>query len=94
MGETKGVPLRADFNRRPKLEFHGSKITSDAGLLPEVVEHWFRTTLQTKLIRFGAKVVRHGRYVTFQIAEVGIPRRLFAEILRLIDGLLQKPAPT
>ena len=32
----------------------------------------------------GAKVVRHGRYITFQLAEVAIPRRLFAEILRLI----------
>ena len=35
----------------------------------------------------SAKVVRHGRYVTFQLAKVAIPRQLFAEILRLIDGL-------
>ncbi len=45
-------------------------------------------------LKIGAKVVRHGRYVTFQLAEVAIPRRLFAEILRLIDGLRPKPAPT
>ena len=45
-------------------------------------------------LRFGAKVVRHGRYVKFQVAEVAIPRRLFAEILQLIDGLRPKPAPT
>jgi hypothetical protein len=62
--------------------------------LPQEVEHWSLTTLREKLIKIGAKVVRHGRYVTFQFAEVAIPRRLFAEILRLIDGLRPKPAPT
>ncbi len=62
--------------------------------LPDVIEHWSMTTLREKLIKIGAKVVRHGRYVTFQLAEIAIPRRLFAEILRLIDGLRQKPAPT
>ena len=40
-----------------------------------------------KLIEIGAKVVRYGRYVTFQLAEIAIPRRWFAEILRLIAGL-------
>jgi hypothetical protein len=34
-----------------------------------------------KLIRIGAKVVRHSKYVTFQMAEVAIDKRLFAEIL-------------
>ena len=62
--------------------------------LPAEVEHWSLTTLRDKLIKIGAKVVRHGRYVTFQLAEVAIPRRLFAEILRLIDGLRPKAAPT
>ncbi len=62
--------------------------------LPDEVEHWSLTTLREKLVKIGAKVVRHGRYVTFQLAEVAIPRRLFAEILRLIDGLRPKAAPT
>ncbi len=62
--------------------------------LPDEVEHWSMTSLRDKLIKIGAKVVRHGRYVTFQLAEVAISRRLFAEILRLIYGLRPKPAPT
>ncbi len=48
-------------------------------------------TLHEKLVKFGAKVVRHGRYITFQMAEVAIPRTLLVEIQRLIDGL--RPAP-
>ena len=62
--------------------------------LPQEVEHWSLTTLREKLTKIGAKVVRHGRYVTFQLAEMAIPRRLFAEILRLIAGLRPRPAPT
>ncbi len=50
-------------------------------------------TLREKLIKKGAMVVRHGRYITFQLAEVAIPRSLFANILRLIDDLRRRPAP-
>lgn len=48
--------------------------------LPDEIEHWSITTLREKLIKIGAKGVRHRRYVTFQLAELAIPRRLFAEI--------------
>jgi hypothetical protein len=34
-----------------------------------------------KLIKIGAKVVRHSRYITSQLVEVAIDKRLFAEIL-------------
>ena len=61
--------------------------------LPEAVEHWSLTTLREKLIKIGAKIVRHGRYVTFQLAEVAIPRSLFADILCRIDRLRPRPAP-
>jgi len=59
--------------------------------LPGSVKHWSLTTLREKLIKIGAKVVRHARYVTFQMAEVAIPRRLFATILRRIGKLCPTP---
>ena len=61
--------------------------------LPKEVEHWSLTTLREKLVKIGAKVVRHGRYVTFQLAEVAVPKDLFRKILRLIDDLRPRPAP-
>ena len=61
--------------------------------LPEAVKQWSLTSLREKRIKIGAKVVRHGRYVIFQMAEVVVPRELFQEILRLIDGLRPRPAP-
>ncbi len=53
---------------------------------------WSLSTLREKLVKVGAKVVRHGRYVVFQMAEVAIPRELFADILRRIDRLRPKQA--
>ncbi len=47
--------------------------------LPEAVENWSLTTLRENLIKIGAKVVRHGRYATFQLAEDATRRTLFAE---------------
>ena len=44
-------------------------------------------------IRWSAKVVSHGRYVTFQLAEVAVSRQMFAEILSLIARLRAPPAP-
>jgi threonine dehydrogenase-like Zn-dependent dehydrogenase len=41
----------------------------------------------------GAKVVSHGRYVTFQMAEVAVSRQMFNEILSLIARLRALPAP-
>jgi Transposase DDE domain group 1 len=62
--------------------------------MPDTAEPWSLTSLREKLIKIGAKVVSHGRYVTFQMAEVAVPRRLFGEILRRIDGLRPRLAPT
>ena len=62
--------------------------------LPAEVEHWSLTTLREKLVKIGARIVRHGRYVVFQLAEVAVPRALFAEILRRIDRLRRRPLLT
>ncbi len=53
--------------------------------LPRTVEHWSLTTLREKLIKIGAKVVRHAKSVRFQMAEVAVPRELFAAILERIQ---------
>ena len=55
--------------------------------LPKEVEHWSLTTIREKLVKIGAKVVAHGRYVTFQMAEVAVPHGLLQDILLLIDRL-------
>ncbi len=52
--------------------------------LPPAVRHWSLTTLREKLVKIGAKVVRHAKYVTFQLAEVAVPRKLFRAIMRRI----------
>ncbi len=58
---------------------------------PEPIKEWSLTTLKEKLIKIGAKVVSHGRYVAFQMAEVAIPKSLFSDILRMIAELRPPP---
>ena len=59
--------------------------TADLDPKPKLV------TLCVKLVKIGAKVVRHGRYATFQMADDAVPRDLFQEVLRMIDGLRRSP---
>jgi len=54
--------------------------------LPNAVAHWSLTSMREKLFKIGAKIVTDARYVIFQMAEVAVPRELFREILRLIEG--------
>ena len=61
--------------------------------LPKEVEHWSLTTLREKLVKIGTKVVSHGRYVRFQLAEVAVSRDLFRKVLSLIDDLGRRPIP-
>jgi hypothetical protein len=61
--------------------------------MPKTAEPWSLTSLREKLIKIGAKLVSHGRYVTFQTAEVAVSQKMFAEILTLIARLRAPPAP-
>ena len=49
--------------------------------LPPSVKHWTLTTLRDKLVKIGSRIVHHARYVTFQLAEVTVPRRVYRAIL-------------
>jgi len=57
--------------------------------LPKKIRDWSFRTLQLKLIKIGAKVIRHSRYVIFQMTEVMVSK--FHEILERISHL--KPVP-
>ncbi len=90
-------PCHGFRNDEGRLRLHALAYTIGTFLgtlaLPEAVEHRAPTTRREKPVKIGAKVVLHGRYITFQLAEVAIPRLLFAEILHLIDGLRPAPLP-
>ncbi len=78
----KNVGLALNSGRNCVVQFSSARVPQPTIALPDEVGHRSMTTLREKLIKIGAKMVRHGRYVTFQLAEVVIPRRLLAEILR------------
>ena len=61
--------------------------------LPEGVERWTPTTLRERLVKIGARVVSHDRCATSWMAEVAVPRPLFAEVLWLVGRLRAPPAP-
>jgi hypothetical protein len=53
----------------------------------ESIKYWALMSLKEKLIKIGVGVISHGRNVAFHMAEVAIPRNIFADILRLIAEL-------
>jgi hypothetical protein len=93
---------RHGFKREPDLRRAGraapTTAVSAAPVSPAVRVQpawlpWSLTSLREKLIKIGAKVVSHGRYVTFQLAEIALSRQMFADILSLIARLRAPPAP-
>ena len=59
---------------------------------PEVIETWSLTSLRDRLVKTGARLVRHARYAIFQLAEAALPRAVFAGVLDRINGLRGPPA--
>ena len=59
--------------------------------VPNEIEDRSLTTLKEKLLMITAKVVHHGGYVIFQLAEAEVPGNLLGKILGLIDDLRRRP---
>ncbi len=60
--------------------------------LPEEMADWTLTSLQLKLIKIGARVVRHARAITFQLAEVAVTGPMVRAILAAIQRLRAPPS--
>ncbi len=60
--------------------------------LPEEMADWSLTSLQLKLIKIGARVVRHARTITFQLAEVAVTGAMVTAILTAICRLRAPPS--
>jgi hypothetical protein len=54
---------------------------------PRALSDWSLRSLQVKLIKIGARVVRHARHIVFQMADVAVPGEVFAAVLERIDRL-------
>lgn len=61
--------------------------------LPEEAKRWSMTTLRDRLVKIGAKIVRHGRSIIFQMAEVMVSRGLFQQIPDTIAAFRPLPSP-
>jgi len=60
--------------------------------LPEAMADWSLTSLQLKLIKIGARVVRHARAISFQLAEVAVTGPMVRAILTAIHRLRAPPS--
>ena len=59
--------------------------------LPESIKRWSLTSIQTRLIKIGGRLVRHARRLVFQLAEVMVTRDMFNDMLERIVRLRLAP---
>ena len=92
-GRTRASPIRKFYAVRLQLHALAYNLGNFLRTLatPEPIKDWSLTSLKEKLIKIGAKVDSHGRYVAFQMAEVAVSRHLLGDILRLIAELRPQP---
>jgi len=81
-----GVPRERRPAPAPCAGVQPRQLLAHPGLAGEV-ELWSLTSVREKVAKIGAKVIAHGRYLVFQMAEVAVPRELFRGILERIAGL-------
>nr|BAH90382.1 ISSpo2 transposase [uncultured bacterium] len=94
---------RSERSKMPEVpRQRGAAATARAGLqpgnlasrgidLPEAMVDWSLTSLQLKLIKIEARVVRHARAITFQLAEVAVTGPMVRAILAAISRLRAPP---
>ena len=87
------APNQGEFRIDLTEDVDQSRVEADAGAAENDGAVVVDQPAREKLIKIGAKVVSHGRYVTFQLAEVAVSRQIFADIVSLIAGLRAPPAP-
>jgi hypothetical protein len=59
--------------------------------LPEGLKHWSLTSIQTRMIKTGGRLVRHARRLVFQLAEVLVTRETLTGLLERIGQLRLAP---
>ncbi len=60
--------------------------------LPEAMADWSLTSLQLKLTKIGARVVRYARAITFQLTKVAVTAPMVRAILTAIHCLRAPPS--
>ncbi|SDT99316.1 transposase [Stappia sp. ES.058] len=87
--------FRADASNAIRLQLHALAYNLASILIklvtPAALETWSLTSLRERLVKTGARLVKHARYAVFQFAEAALPRAVFAGILGLINGLRDPP---
>ena len=61
--------------------------------LPEEIADWSLSSIQSRLIKIGARVVHHARKITFQLAEIAVPRGVLGQTLAAVRNLKPPPRP-